>query len=209
MHIRNITFFLFINLFFCFSANAALIDVDLHDVGDSLITRDTNTNLDWLDLSQTLNFSYENVLVELGAGGQFEGFRYATVSDVDSLQQSAGLPTGLFTFVPPAPVRARMEDLINRVGVTQEGGGLFSYGITATPFIPTTSIEDRIFRGFSLTAATSAFQGIINDNISSSTVGSWLVRDIPTPVPLPSAVFLFFSAFFTLIGWKKITFGQS
>lgn len=78
-------------------ADAFLIERDLFISGDGLITSDTDTGLYWLDLTVTTNLSYNDVLTHIGTGGSLEGFRYATVADLDTLQVSAGLPTGLFT----------------------------------------------------------------------------------------------------------------
>ena len=54
-----------------FNASAALID-------NGLTTTDDNTGLIWLDLTQTLGLSYEYVISETAAGGQFDGYRVAT-----------------------------------------------------------------------------------------------------------------------------------
>jgi hypothetical protein len=61
-------------------ANAALISVDLiQGSGDGVITRDTVSGLDWLDLTTTVNQTYDQV----GTGSWYEaGFRYALQSEV-------------------------------------------------------------------------------------------------------------------------------
>ena len=64
------------------SANSAIISVDWKSNGDDLITRDTTNNMEWLDLSLTLNLSWNEVWTELGAGGQFEGWRMASKGEL-------------------------------------------------------------------------------------------------------------------------------
>lgn len=69
-------------------ANAALISVD-SGFGPDSITRDTETGLDWLDVSLTRNnlvgsSTFIDVPAELGPGGLFDGFRHATVDEVDN-----------------------------------------------------------------------------------------------------------------------------
>jgi len=68
--------------------------------GDGLLTLDTNTNLLWLDLtaSQFLtptgglgSFTYVSSL--LGTGQMFDGFRYATLDEVNTLFGDALLPS--------------------------------------------------------------------------------------------------------------------
>src|SRR5262249_5795573 len=63
---------------------------------DGFITRDSATGLDWLDLSLTRNRSHDDIIGkdgtnELGAGGEFAGFRYATAEEVQTLYLHAGI----------------------------------------------------------------------------------------------------------------------
>ena len=207
IYFHKMTYLLLVTLLFCSSAQASLLEFDLFSAGDRLITRDTDTGLDWLDLTETIDFSYDEMLMELGDGGLFAGFRYATTTDIDRLQQSAELSSGLFFTITPS-IYQRVADLIDMVGVTNfdsDTGYKAAYGITSDPFLPTSTIDDRIFRGFSLTAGASASQGVIPDNLSSPFIGSWLIRDTPTAVPLPSTIFLFVSGIAILLGWRSIS----
>jgi hypothetical protein len=67
------------------SARAELVEVDLNAPGDALVTRDTETGLDWLDLGGvTTNLSYD--AIQGGAGGWIaSGWRYATQAEVCAL----------------------------------------------------------------------------------------------------------------------------
>ena len=67
------------------SVNAAIISTDWQTSGDNLITTDTESGLNWLDLTETNGLSYNYVSSQLGVGGQFEGFRYATSDEVVAL----------------------------------------------------------------------------------------------------------------------------
>lgn len=69
----------------CGSAQAALENVDWKTPGDSAISKDTATNLGWLDLSITKGLSVNQVLAQLGAGGQFAGFRLPTADELFAL----------------------------------------------------------------------------------------------------------------------------
>jgi hypothetical protein len=62
-------------LLFSSTAQATIIKKDLLSAGDTLITFDTDTKLEWLDVTQTLNLSFNDVQSELGVGGQFDGWR--------------------------------------------------------------------------------------------------------------------------------------
>jgi hypothetical protein len=47
-------------------------------INNGAFTTDTETRLDWLDVAETVNMSYNEVLAELGTGGKYDGWRYAT-----------------------------------------------------------------------------------------------------------------------------------
>lgn len=65
------------------SVNAALID-------NGNITTDTETGLDWLDITESTNLSYNYVSSQFGVGGQFEGWRYANTNDMRDYLNHAG-----------------------------------------------------------------------------------------------------------------------
>ncbi|WP_145999096.1 PEP-CTERM sorting domain-containing protein [Oceanicoccus sp. KOV_DT_Chl] len=48
-------------------------------------TFDTATGLEWLDVTATIGLSYNQVSAQLGAGGTWQGWRYATYSELDQL----------------------------------------------------------------------------------------------------------------------------
>ena len=68
------------------NANAAIVD-------NGTYTTDTGTGLDWLDVTATLGLSYNQVVAELGAEGAYDGWRYATASEFDSLITNFGYMT--------------------------------------------------------------------------------------------------------------------
>lgn len=81
------------------TANAALLSVD-SSFGPNTITRDTPSGLDWLDLTQSTNRSYDDVTTQFGKGGDYVGFRHATVAEVIELWNHAGIPNSFATPVP-------------------------------------------------------------------------------------------------------------
>ena len=46
---------------------------------------DTNTGLNWLDVTATVNRSYNDISSQFVAGGEFDGWRYATKNEFNSL----------------------------------------------------------------------------------------------------------------------------
>ncbi len=71
-------------------ASAELVDRGLQ-------TYDTASGLEWLDLSQTRGLSFDEVCAQLGAGGQYAGYRYATTLEAQALLGEFGLPIVAYT----------------------------------------------------------------------------------------------------------------
>jgi len=67
-------------LLFSFSAaiNAEVID-------NGPYTTDTETGLDWLDVTASVEKSYNYVSSQFGLGGEYEGYRYATSREFNTL----------------------------------------------------------------------------------------------------------------------------
>jgi hypothetical protein len=69
--------------FISMSSQAALVD-------NGTVTHDTVSGLDWLDLTLSADRSYNDVSVNFGVGGDFEGYRYATETEITAFFDSAG-----------------------------------------------------------------------------------------------------------------------
>lgn len=86
-------------MLFSSQSQAILIETDLYSGDDHLLTLDTETNLQWLDLPVTENLSYNTVSALIGGAlfpefsyPDLDGFRYATMDEVTELAEHAGLP---------------------------------------------------------------------------------------------------------------------
>lgn len=106
----------------CVPGRAELLEIDLvPGSGDGLLTLDTDTGLEWLDLTATSDpagQSYNAVAAGFGGFTTEQGFRFATVSEVLILFDNAGviaLNTG-FVSANFAPV----SQLIGLLGCTGE-----------------------------------------------------------------------------------------
>ena len=79
-----------------------VVAADLFSPGDELLTYDPSTGYEWLDLTQTLGASIDDV--QAGAGGWAElGFTVATRSEVTALYQSLGIRDVNYTTEYNAP----------------------------------------------------------------------------------------------------------
>ncbi|MFN2199863.1 MAG: PEP-CTERM sorting domain-containing protein [Caldilineaceae bacterium] len=174
-----------VTLLIAISANtsAALVAIDDADFGVGSLTRDTSTGLDWLDPTYTtLNpgnidangRSTAEILANLGAGGDFQGFRLATGLEFGDLLTSAGI--AFTTGCCGAKNSANIDPIIgfqNLVGVTQSTWtgtkGLLASGEKGEVFA-----EDG--RAFIWT------YGQLDAG------GHWLVRDSSVPAPMTAAL---------------------
>lgn len=69
-------------------AHAEFIHQDYASSGDNLVTYQTETNLQWLNLVVTSGLTIEEAIGKTGGGGEFAGWRLATDAEVESLMQS-------------------------------------------------------------------------------------------------------------------------
>ena len=164
-------------------ARGALLSVDWQVAGDDLITRDTTSGLDWLDVTETGNRSYDDVSSQLGAGAEFAGFRYATQAEVTDLFNQFGLPFG---FMP--------------MSVSLHGGAASFHNLFGTLLFDTNLQADRaegLYEPTSPTAGSHPRIGVLLtpneggtstgghlDSTANSIFGSYLVRAVPTELSI-------------------------
>jgi hypothetical protein len=79
------------------SAQAALVESDWQSTGDALATLDTETGIEWLDLTQTDSMSITEAEGFTGIGGTFEGWRLPTRAEVTQMMVNA-FPSELLKF---------------------------------------------------------------------------------------------------------------
>jgi hypothetical protein len=166
--------------------------------GTNAVTRDLATGLDWLDLTLSTNRSYDDITGvdgsnELVAGGDFAGWRYATVAEIRLFFLDAGIPdVPGFSPANHDPVVALMT-LVGITCVDQCGDLPTSIGVSGTPdaanppllFLP--NLQEWASLGFGRTDLTL----LSNPSTSAPYLGHWLVRpaiveDNTAPVIVPS-----------------------
>ena len=166
------------------AAHAALVEIDLNTPGDGLVTRDTDTRLDWLDLTESTDLSYDQVEADVG-GFISDGWRHATGAEVCGLFAAVGAEPspcpGGPVFVPCCAVGF----LISLLGSTFNGPNIFSArGVydDGDPSAPggVGFAEATINFGNMMTAVQDDQRA---SDLASSTEGNFLVR--PSPVAMP------------------------
>ena len=188
---------------FARAATAELIGIeDLSIVGNGdlpqdgfHVTRDTDTGLDWLDVTLSVNRSFNDVSDEFGAGSDYEGFRFATGPEVITLFDHARL---ILNDEGP-DVSQPILDFISLVGSAPFGEGVVSggrYDDTVDGVDPDLVGSARVSDVLVGPVDTLVFVRIVPDNDQGPSgplgdpdarepfVGALLVRPIPEPTRL-------------------------
>jgi len=195
------------------TALALIIEAD-SPLGNSTAFVDTNTGLNWLDLSVTFNQSFDEVSAEFRKGARYEGFRYATTNEVSVLLASLGLQFTtnenksqtqfqllehfLVMMAVPSGIRCCDAATIRPV-----------YGLTSTiADSPNPGDPASFFWASFLQTTSNGYPGfykaawvepqstrVRSDSIPAPFIGSWLIRDVPEPSSLLLLIFGLLSLF--------------
>jgi len=117
------------------NANTEIIKRDLKDPNDGLITRDTESRLDWLNVSLTINQNFDDVRTGIWYQA---GFRHATKAEIRQFFVHAGTPDddrALAVTHPEETLR-----LINLLGATRvlNATNMHTNGLCGTDFFDKT-----------------------------------------------------------------------
>ncbi|MCP4284786.1 MAG: PEP-CTERM sorting domain-containing protein [Gammaproteobacteria bacterium] len=203
------TILLLVTFCLSLSAQASLISNNDAGFGANSITTDTDSSLDWLDLTFSKGFSYNQLVTETSAGGIFDGFRLAMMGEVQSLFGAASLPTTTTDITDLATVNV----LIDLIGATRsQGSNLETLGVTGTAG----GVGSHLGAGLDFFLANGAPMyrvGLGNisygNTFSATTIGGWLVRD-SLSVPEPPEILLFVTGILGLFfARRKLKRGSS
>jgi len=210
-------------------ANASAYGVGFIDNKD--YTTDTNSGLDWLDVTLSVSQSYNYVSSQFGVRGEYEGWRYATGIELEHMISNwTGIPSmGVFTDRITQPEGA-IDGLHFLLGSTLDSSSMVDYGKTfdarfgfeegegadsVTGILYDAFDDDwnwfgRIWDGDAPyfdadngTDFTSVHLSTFHKGTDSYGVGSFLVRDTLTTVPVPAAVWLMGSGLLGLMGYSR------
>ena len=179
-------------------ARATLFSLNDLTYGVGAFTQDTQTGLQWLDLSLTLNKSMNDIIANSGTGGSYAGLRYATQDEVWNLFSNAGISPVLGTFDNKARYDAEraLLDLIgfgnksNMLGITGTGPvNPFDIYVVASLYVNADIVNNLYLSSSSIGAYVQSV--LITSNSQDPSLGSFLVREAPSaPTPEPSTFLL-------------------
>jgi hypothetical protein len=193
------------------SANAAIVSIDDAKFGAGAVTRDTGTGLDWLDLTQTSGLSQAYVAGQLGAAGNYAGWRFATKPETGGLLTALGIPVTdlvLYGTVTGRGYQSSYYPLVEAagglIGLTfPESHSVFGFeGIIgeASGSGKYEKYAVRLFSDWAVVIRTDTGYVVSGDD-PSGYAGLFLVR--PSEVPIPAAAWLFGSALLGLGALKR------
>lgn len=180
-------------LLLSFNATAIIIsEDDAGGFGIDALTRDTDQGLDFLDVTFSSGRSFNDVSGEFGIGGDYEGFRYATLDEVIELANNFGVNPA-FVAGNANDINTDIAGLVDLLGATNTG--MFNratVAMTSTSLLPglqqmvefLDEFDNSIFQD-RISSEPVFAQGVAT---TSPSVGSYLVR--AQPVPEPGTIFL-------------------
>jgi hypothetical protein len=177
-------------------ARSALILQDDPVFGPNSLVLDTSTGLEWLNLRSSINTSPADVIAGFQPGGEFEGFRYATLEEFGLLTTDFFGQTICCTFSLDL---TKTIDFANLFGPTSGTNDLPQLSGFFNPFPElegeTTICTNRFFYQLNDSPGLS---GVYEQDCGATTavgpqpfMGSYLVRaGAGVPIPEPSSITL-------------------
>lgn len=195
----------------------------IEDHGDYFT--DTNSNLDWLDVTLTLNRSFDDISSQLSKGGEFEGWRFAYTSELATMvTNTTGIGHGI-----TGPRQSNYNEneqyqlLISTLGNTLDAGYQLvyqreydtyggtgnlnfdytsgwvadSYGLTRHYLATIADIDDNNNSSPDLFRVTDIYYNYASDYYR----GSYLIRE--SAVPLPSTLPLMVTGIILLLSIQR------
>lgn len=161
-------------------ANANLIHEDWRSAGDSLVTVDTHSGLEWLNFSQA-TIGHDQIRAELTTN--YSGFRFATASELLELfsYYVPDLPSNGFWFGANPSDAAALQSVIDALGFDDDTFKFintceYATGCDALPFGGGNGLRRHIL---SVDLSTSQYGVFFNDDVDFTQVQA-LVR-VPEP----------------------------
>jgi hypothetical protein len=141
-------------------------------------TYDTETGLEWLDVTQTVGVSAFDILVNGYGGYVADGWALGTVEQLDELFLHAGIPLPHDGLQSPAGF-AGANRLIELLGATGSGASVYIQAFSGTlvaatpPFLRHTPV---VITSFGSIGGADLLGAIVPSSVANPTIGNYLVR---------------------------------
>lgn len=188
------------------AASATIVSQDDAKFGAGALTFDSATGLQWLDLTLSTNLSYTYVLTQFGAGGAFEGFRYATLTELNKLETNFGftsLNSSNLTVANGVAAYKFLNLLGNTRPTTANTVNPYTDGFIdkAEVMVVGGYCTDGKCDGSATDQGHDFSRGIYPVTYVSKDVGSFLVRT--ANVPEPTSIALFGAALASIVALRR------
>lgn len=187
----------FILFFFTSSTQAVLLSRDWQNPNDNLLTLDTDSGLEWLDWAYTVDRSYDDIASRFGMGGEFEGFRHATLDELSALYTNTGFNFPTNSDASNIPLAVNFVDLFGQTFSTTNGLG--TEAIYNNPGAATDTFWVTAVNQLNGQVLPELFE--FPSRSSAEFVGNAIVRT--SVIPIPAAIWLFGSAALGLIIYSR------
>ena len=162
------------------TARAVITEKDLFSPGDKLLTLDSTTGLEWLDVYETRGLSYNDVAISDIGGFISLGFRHATIDEVLALYGEFGITDLSFglsaaNFLPALDLFDTMSFIVIDPNVpTQRQQGFADL----IPLDPLTVHRPEVFVNLADGVARAGIPvgSIVGKGVPFNDMGSYLVR---------------------------------
>ena len=183
---------------FASAGQAAVVVVSDSVFGPGSVLRDSGTSLDYLRLDKTMGYGYAGVAAELGAGGDFAGWTFASSAQMLTLGGSLGLTHGS-TSLAQLSLAAQVRDWFCPLFTCVNTSTTHVYARGLVSDLHTDSIQHLAFsigNRFNVSPPEVDFRISGYGPVSATSEEVFLVR----AVPLPPAVWLFGAGLLGLVG---------
>ena len=180
------------------------------NAGDGVITRDTETGLEWLDVTRTAGMTYNEVNAWLAPGGLYEDWRRASNEEALALWSAFSIDLS-----PGAPSSATgwNQNVVNIASYLGNTSNHSDYPQMLLGVTNSTSTSGYLYevgawiRRDSLyadpvTTYVTLHSTLHDNNVRNDNVGTYLVREV-SAVPIPAAIWLFGSGLIGLVGFAR------
>jgi hypothetical protein len=182
----------FVASFFATPLAAQVILTDWHTPGDNLLIVDQTAGLQFLSLQASVGRSANDVMGQFGVGGDYAGFRYATLEEVNSILTHLGVPIASDTLTPYASTfitETELNTFYSYFGklLDYPGSWISSYGMIDGNE-PDYGNRYAIFFAHEMAYGINPRNGMANysESYTSDSLGHFLVAPITSAVPEPS-----------------------